>query len=269
MARARKMGEIMLEAAHFGPDSGVPLLIVHGLFGSARNWGVIAKNLAKTRHVITVDMRNHGHSPRFDSQSYPDMATDLAEVIASAGGQADVMGHSMGGKAAMALALMQPQRVRRLIVVDIAPVAYGHTQNHLIDAMEGLDLTRLQSRRDADKALSARINDAALRAFLLQSLDIRATPPGWRLNLETLRRFMPEIVGFPEIEGRFDGPALFVTGATSDYVRPAYHDRINHLFPNAEYREIAGAGHWIHAEQPRAFLSVVAAFLEADIPTAG
>jgi esterase len=133
----------MLNTLIHGEDtSQPPLLIAHGLFGSARNWGVLAKRLSDTRRVLAVDMRNHGASPWEDSHTYPDLAADLAEVIAAHGGVADVVGHSMGGKAAMALALGHPRTVRRLVVADIAPVAYGHTQQPMIDAMRAVDLAR-------------------------------------------------------------------------------------------------------------------------------
>ena len=233
-----------------------PLLIAHGLFGSARNWGVIAKRLSGTRRVVAVDMRNHGDSPWSEVHDYPAMAADLAEVI---DGRWDVLGHSMGGKAAMVLALTHPEKVNRLVVADIAPVAYGHTQAHLVAAMDGLDLSALATRSDADRALSAAVGDAGVRAFLLQSLDLREKR--WRLNLGVLGREMPKILSFPDIEGRFDGPVLFLSGATSSYVLPEHRDRIRALFPAARFAKIPGAGHWLHAEKPREFEAAVAAFL--------
>ncbi|MCU0855995.1 MAG: alpha/beta fold hydrolase [Rhodobacteraceae bacterium] len=233
-----------------------PLLIAHGLFGSARNWGVIAKRLSGTRRVVAVDMRNHGDSPWSEAHDYPAMAGDLAEAI---DGRWDVLGHSMGGKAAMVLALTRPEKVNRLVVADIAPVAYGHTQAHLVAAMEGLDLSALATRSDADRALSAAVEDAGVRAFLLQSLDLREKR--WRLNLGVLGREMPKILSFPDIEGRFDGPVLFLSGATSSYVLPEHRDRIRALFPAARFAKIPGAGHWLHAEKPREFEAAVAAFL--------
>jgi esterase len=242
------------------PDSP-PLLIAHGLFGSGRNWGVIARRMADRRDVLTVDMRNHGESPHFPTQSYPEMAADLAEVIAQNGGQADVLGHSMGGKAAMVLALTRPEMVNRLIVADIAPVAYTHDQTRHIDAMRGLDLTGLESRAEADRRLSATLPDPALRAFFLQSLDLRATPPRWRLNLDVLEREMPKIVGWPDVTGRFDGPTLFLSGALSAYLRPEHRAPIRALFPNARFARIPGAGHWLHAEKPLEFEETVRVFL--------
>ena len=240
-----------------------PLLIAHGLFGSGRNWGVIARRLSDTRDVIAVDMRNHGESPREASHSYPDMAADLAEVIIAKGGIADVLGHSMGGKTAMVLALTQGALLRRLVVADIAPVAYSHDQTQNVAAMAGLDLKDIVTRADADQRLSKTIADPALRAFFLQSLDFRATPPAWRLNLPVLDREMPKIVGWPNTEGHFDGRALFLSGADSTYVLPAHRALIQGQFPNAYFARIPGAGHWLHAEKPREFEETVRIFLNA------
>lgn len=242
---------------HDGPGE-VPLLIAHGLFGSARNWGVLSKRLSEDRPVLTVDMRNHGESPHLGTHSYPELADDLSQVIS---GEADVLGHSMGGKAAMCLALEHPERVRRLIVADIAPVTYTHSQQPLIDAMASLDLSAVTSRGDADKVLAHHIEEPGVRAFLLQSLDVREKK--WRLNLDVLSREMERIIGFPEVDGRFEGPALFLSGEQSDYVRPEHRDRIKSLFPDAAFVSIKGAGHWLHAEKPRETEAAVRAFLAA------
>ncbi len=245
------------------PQDQPPLLIAHGLFGSGRNWGVIARRLADSRDVIVVDMRNHGDSPRFASQGYPEMADDLAQVIAAHGGSADVLGHSMGGKTAMVLALTQGTFLRRLVVADIAPVAYTHDQNKNVAAMAGLDLAGLVSRAEADARLAKSIADPALRAFFLQSLDVRATPPVWRLNLSVLAQEAQKIVGWPGTVGQFDGRALFLSGAKSSYVLPEHRALILRQFPNADFASIAGAGHWLHAEKPREFEETVRIFLNA------
>jgi esterase len=256
----------MLNVLTFGDKTGVPVLIVHGLFGSGRNWGVIARRLAETRPVIAVDMRNHGDSPRFPTQSYADMAADLAEVIAAQGGQADVMGHSMGGKAAMVLALTHPDAVRRLIVADIAPVAYGHTQVQHIHAMRALDLTGLATRSEADRRLAATVPDPALRAFFLQSLDLKSSPPRWKLNLDVLEAEMPGIVGWPDPAGVYDGPVLFLSGALSDYVKSDHRPAILRQFPRARFARIPDTGHWLHADRPREFEAAVATWLDATDP---
>jgi len=208
-------------------------------------------------------MRNHGQSPRAASQSYGEMAADLAAVIEANGAPMDVLGHSMGGKTAMVLALTRPELVRKLIVADIAPVAYNHDQTQHVHAMRGLDLTDLTSRSEADRRLALSVADPALRAFFLQSLDLRATPPQWRLNLDVLEAEMPKIVGWPEPQGQFDGPTLFLTGALSHYVKPEHRDKIRALFPKARFAKLPEAGHWLHAERPREFELAVRVFLNA------
>jgi esterase len=239
------------------------LVIAHGLYGSARNWGVISRRLADRRDVVAVDMRNHGDSPRADTQTYPDMADDLAEVIETLGAPVDLLGHSMGGKASMQLALTRPELLRRIIVADIAPIAYQHDQTRNARAMASLDLFRVATRAEADAALAEHIEDPALRAFFLQSLDLRARPPRWRLNLAVLEAEMPKIVGWPGTQGTFDHPTLFLTGALSTYVLPEHREAIRAHFPKARFAKIPEAGHWLHAEKPREFEETVRVFLEA------
>ncbi len=239
-----------------------PVLIAHGLFGSGRNWGAIAKRLSDRGQVITVDMRNHGQSPWTERHDYPGMALDLAEVIEARGAPADVVGHSMGGKAAMVLALTRPALVRRLVVADIAPVPYHHSQAHNIAAMRAVDMSRVDRRTDAAEQLAPRLDDPRLVSFFTQALDVAGRR--WRLNLDVLDRDMDLILGFPEdVAGRFEGPALFLSGGESDYVRPEHRDRIKALFPAARFARIPGAGHWLHAEKPREFEAAIRAFLDA------
>lgn len=256
----------LLNRLRYGEPTDRPgLLIVHGLFGSARNWGAIAKRLSDTREVVSVDMRNHGESFRDPRHGYAELADDLARVIAAEGAPMDVLGHSMGGKAAMVLALTRPELVRRLLVADIAPVAYGHSQNHLIAAMRNLPLEGLQGRGEADVALAHAIEDASVRAFLLQSLDLKASPPRWRLNLDVLEAEMGRITGWPaEIVGQFEGPALFLSGARSDYVLPAHRPVIKGLFPESRFAKLPDAGHWLHAEAPRPFDKTARMWFDLD-----
>ncbi len=255
----------MLNRISFGAEApGAPLVIAHGLFGSARNWGVVARRLAGLRPVVTVDMRNHGESAWTGTHEYAGMAADLAEVLAAVadetGRSVDLLGHSMGGKAAMVMALTQPGPLRRLVVADIAPVAYGHSQSHNIGAMRRVDLDTVADRAGAAAAMG--LEDAGVAAFLLQSLDLRARR--WVLNLDVLERDMAAIVGFPEVTGQFGGAALFLSGALSEYVLPTHRARIRALFPSARFAKIPGAGHWLHAEKPREFEAAVATFLEMD-----
>ncbi len=242
--------------------SGAPALVIaHGLFGSQRNWAGIAKSLAREREVVVPDLRNHGDSPHVDAHGYADLAGDLGALIADEGGAADVLGHSMGGKAAMVLALTEPARVRRLVVADIAPVAYDHDQQVYLDAMAELDLAGLASRTEADARLAPAVADPRVRAFLLTSLDLRARPPRWRINLAALDRAMPGILDFPGTVATFDGPALFISGARSDYVRPEHRPAILARFPDATFAVLESTGHWLHAEAPEAFVTEVRRFL--------
>ncbi|OAN80604.1 esterase [Sulfitobacter sp. EhC04] len=255
----------MLNYVEYGTASGnrPSLIIAHGLFGSGRNWGVIAKRLADSRHVITPDMRNHGSSPRAPTQSYPDMAGDLAKLIETVGGPVDLCGHSMGGKTAMALALMRPELIRNLIVADIAPVAYTHTQSMFIDAMRQVDLANLTRRSDAEAQLAAAGVEPALQSFFTQSLDV--PNKAWRLNLDVLEAEMPKIIGWPEdLGGSFEGRTLFLSGGASDYVQTQHRDRIKSCFPAARFAKLPGAGHWLHAEKPREFEAALRAFLDLD-----
>lgn len=244
-----------------GPASATPLIIAHGLFGSARNWNVIAKKLATDRRVVAVDMRNHGDSFRDPDHSYAALARDLAEVIGQTGGTAHVLGHSMGGKAAMALALTRPDLVRRLIVADIAPVPYDHRHDANIAAMRAVDLGKVTRRADADAQLARHIADAGLRGFFLQSLAITADGASWKLNFDALAQNAAAITGFPEFDASFTGPTLFVRGANSDYIRPGHQQIIRALFPKADVAELAGAGHWLQADKPSELIAAIKGFL--------
>lgn len=256
---------MQLKAIHHdtaGAD-GRALMIAHGLYGSARNWGVIAKRLSDSRPVVAVDMRNHGDSPWDAAHGYADLGADLAETIAALGAPMDLLGHSMGGKAAMACALMQPDRVARLIVADIAPVAYGHSQLQYIRAMQAVDLTRVTRRSDAESQLAPLVDDPALSVFFTQSLDLAGKR--WKLNLDALADQMPQILSFPDFgAARFEGPVLFLSGARSQYVRPEHRETIRRLFPRAQFAKIPEAGHWLHAEKPREFEAAVRHWLDSS-----
>ncbi len=244
---------------HGEPTARSALLIVHGLFGSARNWGAVARRLAEDRLVLVPDLRNHGESPWDPVHDYPALAADLAALIEGEGAPMDVAGHSMGGKAAMVLALARPGLVRRLAVLDIAPVAYPHSRLREIEAMRRADPARVATRSEAQAAMA--LDDPATAAFLTQSLDLAARR--WRLNLDALAANMEAITGFPEVAGAFDGPALFLSGEESDYVRPEHRARIRALFPAARFARLRGAGHWLHADRPRETEGALRAFLDA------
>jgi pimeloyl-ACP methyl ester carboxylesterase len=244
-----------------------PVVLLHGLFGAAANWGTIQKRLAAdgTRRVLALDLRNHGSSPQAASMDYPAMAGDVAETLeAHRALPAAVVGHSMGGKVAMALALTRPEAVSRLVVADIAPVAYPPALRGYVEAMRSLPLAPGMARRDADAALAGAVPHPGIRAFLLQNLRFdRDAPPAWRLNLEAIAAAMPVIEGFPELDGgrSYDGPVLFLGGERSDYIRPEHHARIRALFPTARFATVPDAGHWVHSENPEGFLGLVEGFL--------
>ncbi|MDX1593713.1 MAG: alpha/beta fold hydrolase [Gammaproteobacteria bacterium] len=244
--------------------SGPPLIILHGLFGSAANWGRIARDLATDHRVIVADLRNHGASPHADDAGYPAMAEDIAELVGcvSPDEPPTLLGHSMGGKTAMRFALEHPGRVARLIVVDIAPRAYRGHQDGVFDALCALDLDGLGSRAEADARLADRLPDPGLRAFLLANLQQADGRLRWRVNLPVLAARLADIEGFPVPDGaRYDGPVQFIAGRDSDYLKSGDEETIRELFPRAGITWIEGAGHWVHAAQPAAFLEAVRDFL--------
>ena len=248
----------MLNYMTFGDEKSPPVMIVHGLYGSGRNWGVIAKRLSDQFFVITVDLRNHGDSPWLDTHNYHVMADDLVEVINSLNIKPNIIGHSMGGKAAMVLALKRPNLVKNLIIADIAPVKYEHDQSQFIEAMQKVDLSKVEKRSDATLALSKFVEDKSLQNFFTQSLDIKAKR--WKLNLKVLRSEMSEILSFPKIESAFSGHALFLKGEKSDYIKPEHRKLIKSLFTKARFATFKEAGHWLHAEKPREFESAARLF---------
>ena len=253
---------VRLEAVEYG--EGPPLAILHGLFGSGRNWAGVAQRLAAHHRVIALDLRNHGASPWADTMDYAEMAEDVRATLHASGHRRfAVLGHSLGGKIAMVLALAHGAEVARLVVVDIAPTAYRPCHLGYVRAMRTLDLGAIKRRAEADARLAPAVGDAAERGFLLQNLVLDGGEARWRLNLEAIERAMPRLAGFPALPpgAAYPGPALFVAGGRSDYLRPEHEPEIRRLFPNARIARIADAGHWLHVEQPQAFLDIVKPFL--------
>lgn len=241
-----------------------PLVIAHGLFGQGRNFGTLARGFVETRPVISVDMRNHGDSPWDNRMDYDAMAEDLADVIErEADGRASLLGHSMGGKAAMALALKYPTMLAGCVVADIAPVAYDHTYYREINAMRSLGLEGISRRSQADAILAAQVPVASMRAFLLQNLSVTPDGARWKPNLDAIADNIGKLTGWeePEGAGSYDGPTLFVRGGDSGYVRKDQEMDIRYLFPRVQFETISGAGHWLHAEQPKKFFEIVDGFL--------
>ena len=254
---------VTLAASEYG--EGEPVAILHGLFGAGRNWTAVARRLAERRRFIVFDLRNHGGSSWADAMGYPEMAGDVRAAMAVRGHRRyALIGHSMGGKVAMVAALQDPAAVTRLVVVDVAPVSYAIPYRAYVRAMLALDLSTLRRRADADAALAPAIPDATERAFLLQNLVFKSGhAPRWQLNLAALDRAMPAIAGFPARPpgGRYDGPALFIAGGQSQYLRPKHEPAIHALFPEATVARIADTGHLLHVERAEAFLSLTQKFL--------
>jgi len=260
-----------MQLHHRTLGQGQPLILLHGLFGSADNWGTVAKHFSKNFQVISVDLRNHGRSPHSESQSYTDMADDLLELCdALSLDRIHLLGHSLGGKVAMQFATSFPNRMGKLIVVDIAMRAYADAHTHLIDAMMAVDLTALQSRSEVDKALSTSIPQVMVRQFLLMNLiksGINQSESGlaWRINLAALKTNYPSLQQAVCENARYEKSCLFIRGERSDYVQDADIEQIKTHFTNAQFASLP-TGHWVHAEQAQAFIEVVDNFLASEIP---
>ena len=242
---------------------GPPVVILHGLFGRRRNWQGLQKRLATKARTITVDMRNHGDSGWDDVMTYDAMADDVAALIQNLQiAPALVIGHSMGGKAAMSLALSTPEAVKALMVIDIAPVPYDHDYAPYVDAMRHVPLTKLERRSQADDYLADAINDRAVRAFLLQNLGQNDNGLYWQVNLDAIESGLPDILDFPIGAGDpYDGPTTFIAGGNSDYIEDAHHPVIEALFPSATFASIEGAGHWVHADKPTEVIAAMETFI--------
>ncbi|WAG09461.1 alpha/beta fold hydrolase [Aeromonas jandaei] len=242
---------------------GPAVILIHGLFGSLDNLGLLARALGEHYRVISVDLRNHGVSFRSDDMSYPAQAADILALMDHLGlDQAAIVGHSMGGKVGMQLAKLVPARVSRLVVADMAPVAYPHSRHQNVFAGLNATLATLpQSRSDAERILAEHIEIAGVRQFLLKSFAKGDDGWQWRFNVPALEENYANIMGWPEDERRFEGPVLFIKGGDSDYMQPQYSEAALAQFPAAKVRVIAGTGHWLHAEKPMLFNKLVVDFL--------
>ncbi len=243
--------------------AGPPLIILHGLFGSSNNWRTFAEKAGERFRVLAVDQRNHGSSPHSEEFSIPAMAEDLRRFLVGRGlSQPSVLGHSMGGKTAMEFALRYPLSVDRLIIVDIAPREYPPAHDEILEAMAALDLSSYSNRAAIEDALARRLPDMRVRQFVLTNLK-RHTGGRyeWKINLDVLRRKYGEVTKAQSSDTPFPGPALFIKGELSPYVREEDLPGIRRLFPAALVRVIPGAGHWVHVDRPGEFLSAVLEFL--------
>lgn len=252
---------VSLAFEEYGNTAAPDLVILHGFFASSRNWRQIARKLAEQYHIYLLDMRNHGESEHNAIMDYPSMAADIELFLDKQQlSRAHILGHSMGGKAAMWLALSSPERINKLIVADISPLSYRHSFDNLIQALKQLPLEQLTNRKQADSLLSSSIPDLSFRQFLLQNLLLKEGKYNWRINLDIFANTADNIIAFPDTQGLSPSleKVLFLAGETSDYVD---QESVYQLFPNATIEIIAGAGHWLHAQQPDAFCDAVHAFL--------
>ncbi|MFJ2975658.1 esterase [Kluyvera sp. NPDC087067] len=235
-----------------------PIVLVHGLFGSLDNLGILARDLVSDHDILQVDMRNHGLSPRSEEMNYPAMAQDLVDTLDAHNiEKATVIGHSMGGKAVMALTALAPDRIDHLVAIDIAPVNY-HVRRHdeIFAAINAVTNAGVATRQQAATVMREFLNEEGVIQFLLKSFVDGA----WRFNVPVLWEQYANIVGWETIPA-WDHPALFIPGGNSPYVTEAYRDDLLAQFPQAKAHVIAGAGHWVHAEKPDAVLRAIRRYL--------
>ena len=245
---------------------GEPIVILHGLFGSSKNWVTIAKKFSISNRVLMLDLPNHGASDWTEIIDYEQMSNIISEFLVEHHLEGTtILGHSMGGKVAMTMALRQPELIGRLIVVDIAPVAYDHDNLSIITALENVDLTSIKTRNDADKQLIKSIPEKIMRSFLLQNLVYGDYHYEWRINIPVLKKSLSNLQGFPAFSENmfFDRPTLFLAGTRSDFIQQKDHKKIANFFPRSSIVEIADAGHWLHADNPKGVISAVTHFVSS------
>ena len=255
----------MLSFTHFSNQKyNEYLIIAHGLFGSKKNWTSTAKFLSENLNleIIVVDLRNHGSSFWSESHDYLSMARDLIVLSKNFSKKVTILGHSMGGKAAMYACLSKPEIFDKLIVVDISPLNYSSSEFvNYIEILQSLDLTKIQSRKDADLELASKIVDKNIRSFLLQNL-FRDDNNNyiWKVNLVALKKNIHHIMSFPTIQNRFKGKTLFIKGENSNYIYESHLPTIKKFFPNSNLKRITNSGHWPHVEKPDLFRKEIKIF---------
>ncbi|GLS92160.1 acyl-CoA esterase [Psychromonas marina] len=239
------------------------IFIIHGLFGSLSNLSTLANELKIHSHVVLIDVRNHGKSPQSDTMSYPEMVADIFELADHLNvEQFSIVGHSMGGKIAMGCALTEPDRVKRLVVADIAPVSYPDKHSEVFNSLLLLNLKKIKNRLEANEQLSRYIDSPDVRQFLLKSLQKKNNEFEFAFNLNALAHNYEYIRGWPFNDKHFDNPVLFIKGGSSDYILPEHQKTIMKQFPNAQPKIIANTGHWLHAEKAKTFNRLVTEFFK-------
>ncbi|AWB68041.1 alpha/beta hydrolase [Saccharobesus litoralis] len=244
---------------------GPTLVLIHGLLGSLDNLNMVARSLSKHYRVISVDLRNHGASAHDAAMDYHTLASDVFETLDSL--QVTnfyLLGHSMGGKAAMVMAIQQPCRINKLVVADIAPVTYPERHQQIFNGLKAIDLDTINNRNDADVTLAKYVDEPGVRQFLLRNLSRQAESFVWKMHLEYIINNYSYVIGFPELEAEYTHPTLFIKGGESDYIQRQHQPAIVKLFPNSKAKIIQGAGHWLHAEKTTLFNRIVSDFLGAS-----
>ena len=241
---------------------GKPIIILHGLFGSSDNWLTQAKLLAPHYKLFSVDQRNHGQSPHSDDFDYPSMVADLNELIQHQGiSDPVIIGHSMGGKTAMNFALAHPDKISKLVVVDISPRAYNLEHYTIVEGLKAIPIDKLSSRNEADDVLAQHVPEPDVRQFLLKNLQRKSTGGfSWKINLPVISNKLSNIGLDLQFSGQFNKPTLFIRGAKSKYVRDEDWKRITEIFPSAQLETMA-TGHWVQAEKPQEFAEVIMQWL--------
>lgn len=243
---------------------GEPLIILHGLLGSLDNWKTAALELSNDYKVYIVDQRNHGKSPHSDKHTYDLMQQDVLELMNNEGiDKANIMGHSMGGKTAMLFAFKHPDRVERLIIVDIANKIYGRGHDQIFNALMEVPIQSVESRNDVEQILAKYIPQKAVRLFLMKNLDRIGGSNNfkWKMNLHTLWGNYDKISEPLPFDKVFEGKTLFIKGAYSPYIETKDEPVIKKQFPNVIIKTVPNAGHWVHAESPKEFMKYLKAFL--------
>ena len=241
---------------------GPVVVLLHGLFGSLENLGMVTRELAKTFKVISLDLPDHGqsyHSENFSYESYASAVLNTLKILNI--DYFDILGHSMGGKVAMKIALSSPDVVRKLIVADIAPVAYEHRHKNVLKALASVTLQTLETRQQADSKIKEVIDDAGVRQFLLKSLVQVDGRWSWKFNVDLITRDYQHVSAGIDFSEPFLGETLFIKGSESDYLTASHQQAVTKRFPKSKARVIQGAGHWLHAEKPVAFNKIVRDFL--------
>lgn len=256
---------MQLNFRQFGEATGTPLVLLHGLFGSLENVSMLARQLADDFTVYALDLPNHGRSPSLNNAGLAQYAQAISEWMAQHRlSQAHVVGHSLGGKVAMELALASPEHVNRLVVLDISPVRYSNRHEHIFNGLAAIPLGQIKSRADADKILIEHVNEAAVRSFLLKNLYREDDKFAWRIDLNELHGSYSKLVG-ENRQKSFDHPVLFLKGEQSNYILESHRAEVEQRFPKAQLRVVSDTEHWLHAEKPELVARLISRFLLSSI----